>query len=229
MFIRKNSTNVFLQISILFLLPLHLNSIPKITVKLCTSIIIFSVFLACSQKNNRADFENIAFRQGDIILRKGIGVKSRAVLHADSLGVYSHAGIVVLGNSGAMVVHITPGEREKEEKVDKIKIEPVGVFWQSDRAEHGALYRLNNSTAGSIAAQKAMCFLQKGITFDHDYELADTARMYCTELVWQAYLHAGTDITAGKRSEINAPMYSGTYIFPSDIYTNDIFTLIYKF
>jgi hypothetical protein len=67
------------------------------------------------------------------------------------------------------------------------------------------------------------------VHFDHDYRLSDTTQLYCTELVWYVYGLAGTDITGGKRSELNAPLYSGTYIFPSDIYTNEAFSLIYKF
>ncbi len=192
-------------------------------------IVIFAVSLvSCSQKQENS-FENIAFQQGDVIFRKGIGTKSQAVLHADSLGIYSHVGIVVWQDSAFRVVHITPGERAKNETADKIKIETIGDFWRSDRAEYGAVYRLKDNSAGEKAAQQALRLLQKEILFDHNYQLSDTTEMYCSELVWYAYQQAGTDISFGKRSVLNIPLYAGTYIFPSDIYKNDEFVLIYQF
>ena len=193
------------------------------------AVIIFIVaFSACSQKNENL-FETIAFQEGDLVFRKGIGVKSQTVLHVDSLGVYSHIGIVVWQDSIFQIVHITPGERKKDETADKIKMEPISEFWRKDRAEHGAVYRLEDNSLSEKAAQQALRLLQKGILFDHDYQLNDTTEMYCTELVWYAYEQAGKDISFGKRSVLNVPLYAGTYLFPSDIYTNSEFILIYKF
>ena len=192
-------------------------------------ILIFVLLaVACSQKPENP-FENIALEQGDLVFRKGIGLKSQAVLHADSIGVYSHIGIVVLKDSAFQIVHITPGERAEKETVDKIKMESINDFWRKDRAEHGAVYRLKENSLGEMAAQQALRLLQKGILFDHDYQLCDTTEMYCTELVWYAYTQAGIDISFGKRSVLNVPLYAGTYIFPSDIYTNSEFILVYKF
>ena len=200
-----------------------------ITEKIIFTFFIFVVvFAACSRKYEKC-FEHIVFQQGDLVFRRGIGVKSRAVLHVDSLGIYSHVGIVVLKDSVFQVVHITPGERERGENVDKIKIETVSEFWRSDRAKYGAVYRLENNSFGEKAAQEALRLLQKEILFDHDYQLNDTTEMYCTELVWYAYMQAGKDISFGKRSVLNVPLYAGTYIFPSDIYTNREFILIFNF
>ena len=196
--------------------------------KLFRFVIIIFLFISCSQKQQKS-FENIEFQQGDLVFRKGMGVKSRTVLHIDSLGAYSHTGIVVLKDSIFQVVHITPGERENGEKVDKIKIESISEFWQKNKAEHGAIYRLKDNSLGEIAAQQALRLLQKEILFDHDYKLNDTTEMYCTELVWYSYLQTGKDISFGKRSVVNSPLCKGTYIFPSDIYTDNEFILIYKF
>ena len=185
------------------------------------------IFVSCLQKQENP-FENVKFQQGDLIFRKGTGIKSQAVLHADSLGAYSHTGIIVFQDSMFQVVHITPDERENGETVDKIKIEPISDFWRKDRAKHGAVYRLKDNGLGEKAAQQALRLLQKGILFDHNYLLNDTTEMYCTEFVWYSYQKAGKDISNGKRSTLGG-FYAGTYIFPSDIYSNDEFVLIYKF
>ena len=191
-------------------------------------IILLSILTACSQKHKNS-FENIAFKQGDLVFRKGAGAKSQAVLHADSLGIYSHIGIVVMKDSAFQVVHITPGERNDGEKVDRIKIEPISEFWRDDRAIHGAVYRLKENSPSEKAAEQALRLLKKGVLFDHDYQLCDTTEMYCTEFVWYSYSKAGLDISFGRRSVLNVPLYSGTYIFPSDIYTNSEFILIFSF
>ncbi|MDR0619459.1 MAG: hypothetical protein LBG17_06135 [Bacteroidales bacterium] len=194
-------------------------------------LLIFVCVCCCTCKQEDCLERQIKFEQGDIIFRRGYGLKSRAILNVDTSSAYSHCGIVVLteDKGSASVIHITPGERNKDENVDKIKIESIADFWRNDKAKHGAVYRLKNNRWGENAAQEAFRLLEKCILFDHDYQLQDTCTMYCTELVYQAYLKAGKDITFGKRSVLNVPMYSGTYIFPSDIYTNDDFMVIFSF
>jgi len=191
-------------------------------------IFVVAVSVSCKQKQERS-FENIAFQEGDLLFRKGTGLRSRAVLHSDTGGIYSHTGIVVQKDSVFQVVHITPGEREDNEREDKIKIETISDFWKSNKASHGAVYRLKDNVWGGAAAQHALRLLQKGILFDHDYQLDDTTKMYCTELVWYVYAQAGKDISFEKRSVLNVPLYAGTYIFPSNIYSNSDFVLVYNF
>jgi len=65
--------------------------------------------------------------------------------------------------------------------------------------------------------------------FDNDYNLNDSTKMYCSELVWYAFKTAGVDITNKKRSKIDLPVFQGEYIFPSDIQTNKKLKLIYSF
>jgi len=178
------------------------------------------------------DWHTVDFQEGDIVFRRGIGAKSNAVLFADKEGMYSHMGIIVKPDSVFMVVHITPGEREKGEKEDKIKMELPEQFFASDRAQNGAVVRLKEDSLeyAGRAAQEAYRLYRKRILFDHDYSLEDSVKMYCSEMVWHAYLSAGKDISCGRRSKIeSSPIYAGTYIFPSDIFKNDELTLIYKF
>ncbi|MDR1975143.1 MAG: hypothetical protein LBQ31_10830 [Bacteroidales bacterium] len=170
-------------------------------------------------------------RAGDIVFRKGYGVKSRAVLHADKSSVYSHVGIIVQDKEKFFVIHITPEERSKQETVDKTKMERLEDFFASEKAEHGAFMRFADSAEISqSAARQAFRLYKKQVTFDHDYDLSDTNKMYCSELVWYAYNLAGRDITEGRRHVIkNFPIFSGTHIFPSDIYEHEKLKTYYKF
>ena len=197
------------------------------------SCVFLVLFVGCSsgKKKNEIDLSNVRFEEGDIVFRRGLGAKSNAVLYADKEGAYSHVGIIVKQDSEFMVVHITPGEREKNEKEDRIKMESPERFFSSMRAESGAVVRLKDSPDYAEKAAREACRLfRKGILFDHDYLLEDADKMYCSEMVWNAYLSVGKDITGGRRSKIeNFPLYSGTYIFPSDLLKSDEVTLIYKF
>ncbi|MDR1591341.1 MAG: hypothetical protein LBS16_00425 [Prevotellaceae bacterium] len=168
---------------------------------------------------------------GDIVFRKGLGVKSQAITYTDSLSVYSHVGIVVKNDSNFFVVHITPDEREKGATVDRIKMELLRDFFMPSKTRHGMFMRFSDSTEiAAVAAKHAVRLYQKGILFDHDYNLYDTVAMYCTEMVWYAYLLAGRDVTQGRRHVLQGiPRFSGEYIFPSDIHKNSKLYVYFKF
>ncbi len=194
-------------------------------------MLVFLLLGACSGRKKQPDFTWNDWKEGDVVFRKGTSTKSRAVLQADTSGIYSHVGIVVKTDSAWMIVHVTPGERAEGENVDRTKLEYISAFFSPDRAEQGAVGRLIQADSVAFsAAQYAVLFYQSGILFDHDYNLEDSLEMYCSELVWRAYLLAGVDITQGKRNVItNFPLFSGTYIFPSDIYRNKSLEIVYKY
>lgn len=156
------------------------------------------------------------FREGDLVLRCGWGVESRAVVEAGS-SVYSHIGMLHYDEENCqwMVVHAVPDEEEPE----LLKCEPVTDFYAAKRAKCGAWARPDCSD--SVAAAAVRYALQKvaeGVEFDNEYLLSDTTRLYCTELVWQAYLHQGIDLSDGHRHDV--PLLfckDGECIFPADI------------
>jgi hypothetical protein len=83
--------------------------------------------------------------------------------------------------------------------------------------------------AVSGAAREAERLARTALAFDHDYDLDDTTRMYCTEIVWRVFDRAGVDVTEGSRSKVNMPGFRGLYILPTDIENNSRLELIYRF
>ena len=152
-------------------------------------------------------------QEGDLVFRRGRGIASRAVLAADNHSVYSHTGIVVCDSAGWWVVHAVPGE----EGTDRVKMEPLAVFFGSDRALKGAVMRTEDTEVARKAAARAVELSRDNVPFDHDYDLADTTRMYCTELIHHVYACQGLDLTGGKRSRIDLPGFRGDYILPGDL------------
>ena len=161
--------------------------------------------------------DTTAVREGDLVFRCGYGMESKVVTSL-SRGVYSHVGMLHHDSVGGwMVVHVVPGEHSKEEGVDRVKCEPVDSFFSVEKACAGCSYRIEcPDSVAIIAAEYALRKVSEGVEFDHDYDTADTTRLYCTELIWRAYLSAGLNLV--EEPSHPHPMHpSGTgIIFPSD-------------
>lgn len=185
--------------------------------------------LSCKDMKPEQRFENIRIQEGDIVFRRGSSLASRLVLTADHSGIYSHIGIIVRKNDAYMVIHAVPGEN-KPGQPEKVKAESLTSFFSPEKTKAGALMRMNLSrdTLRMIAV-KALEIFERNTLFDHSYDLSDSVRMYCSELVWFSYESAGIDISRNKRSKIDLPPFKGNYIFPSDIQTNKDLNIIFSF
>jgi len=158
--------------------------------------------------------------EGDLAFRCGHGVFSSAVTAAGSDGIYSHIGLLVNDGGTWKVVHAVPRERESAGDFDRVKAEPVETYFRSDRACSGALVHTGLSDAARIATMKstALQYARDSVPFDHDFSLADSTRLYCTELVWRLYLTAGTDLSEGRRRKIHLFSINGDCLMPEHLY-----------
>lgn len=152
-------------------------------------------------------------RNGDLIFREGISFESRAVLEIDS-GAYSHIGILYKGEKGWEVIHAVPGETEGG--IDTVKIEPLAQFLQPDRCVQATTLRTN--TSDEIATRAVRYAKTKvGKPFDNSFDLHDTSAYYCTELIWQAYLRQGIDLSKGRRHRLRLFNTETTCLLPTDL------------
>ena len=158
---------------------------------------------------------------GDIAFRRGEGLVSDMVLFNDADGKYSHIGVIVLHNDSLKVVHAVPGENDTPDDFDRVKIDRIADFFSNKKAIKGEIMRIamtdsQRQIITSSALQKAMTKIE----FDHNYNLEDTTKLYCTELVQLLFSNAGIDLAEGRVTKINCPGLSRKYIMPSDIYKN---------
>lgn len=192
-----------------------------------------SVIFITSCSDKQATTPDIPFEQiraGDILLRRGEGVLSKIVVSNDIDGKYSHIGIAVLTDSGIMAVHAVPGEHDHDSDFDRVKIEPIANFFRSDVAERGAILRYPLEKAQQEKINNDAIEMSRAkIKFDHDYNLADTTKLYCTELIQLLYARIGVDLSEARMTKIQFPGMSGEYIMPSDVYKNDKLVTIYKY
>ncbi|MFO8087301.1 MAG: YiiX/YebB-like N1pC/P60 family cysteine hydrolase [Bacteroidales bacterium] len=171
--------------------------------------------------------DSIDFNNGDIILRRGKSLISQIVLLKDKDSEYSHVGIVVIQNDQPYVVHAVPGEAEKD-MPEYVKMETMQEFLDSEKTVDFAVYTMASpdNTIRQKVAEKALTYFNQHIEFDSEFNLADDSRLYCTELVWQAYKAAGINLIKSY-DKINIPFYKGDFIYPSDIFKNPNFKRLY--
>lgn len=196
--------------------------------------VLLALCLWVSCKDTKAKSQRIMpveiLADGDLVFRRGTGLLSHVVTSASKDGVYSHIGILKKIADEWFVIHAVPDEPDFEGDSDRVKIDSLSRFFMSDRAVRGMIARITEDT---LAASKAACtaceMARQGILFDHDYNLADTSRMYCSELVEFAYRKAGICLSEGRRTQIHVPAMGGTYLMPDDIARNKKLKIIYSF
>lgn len=167
-------------------------------------------------------------RNGDLAFRCGGGVFSRVVTAAGDGGVYSHVGVLVKNGGKWMVVHAVPGEKEFNGDFARVKVESAGKFFAPDRAFRGCLVHTGLADSLRLAAlcSTALRYARDSVRFDGFYDLADSAEVYCTEMVWRLYRRAGIDLSEGRRRHVNMIGLHSECILPEHLlkYTgNDIY------
>ena len=65
--------------------------------------------------------------------------------------------------------------------------------------------------------------------FDHDYDLKDTTKLYCTELLQLLYSHVGIDLSEGRITSISFPGVNADLIMPADVHHNPQLTTIFSY
>lgn len=184
------------------------------------------LFSGCREAEAPRVFPEGEMQEGDLAFRCGMGVFSRAVTTVEDEGVYSHVGILLKDGEDWFVVHAVPGETEFRGDFDRVKKEPLAVFYGPRRAKRGCLVHtgLDDSLKVENLRRTALQMARDSVAFDGDYDLTDSARVYCTELVWRLYRREGIDLSEGRRQRVNALQIHGDCLLPEHLlkYRNNV-------
>lgn len=162
---------------------------------------------------------DVELRSGDLVFRLGGGLTSRAVTTYDRAGRYSHVGLVVDSAGHPMIVHAVPDEHDSPTDSDRVRLDPPEVFFDSFHALSGAVCRHADSVAARRATAYAWRAYRRHAAFDHAYDMADSTRLYCCELVINAFREAGAPLTLPAQHCVSAPWFGiDSCYFPSDLY-----------
>jgi uncharacterized protein YycO len=130
-----------------------------------------------------ADAEVAALQPGDIILRRGHGLVSDMIssVLSEEYDV-SHCGIIAEHDSALWVIHSVSSSVSEADGMQSHRLQAfVG------QSEPGSVIvsRLRTAADRSMIAVRAKELLRRKVPFDHDFDLDDTTRIYCSELVWR--------------------------------------------
>ena len=172
--------------------------------------------------------DTVHLQTGDLVFRRGESRESRAVTTFDRKSDYTHVGMVMNVGGRWMVLHAVPNERATKQEKDSVKLEPIGVFFRSDRALMGGIYRYPLTPADTLRLlHKGLQLYGRHPLFDGQFDLEDTVSLYCTELVWLLYQQAlNVDLSEGRRHHL--PLFP-ELVFCSDILENKQLTEIFAF
>ena len=155
---------------------------------------------------------------GDLIFRRGQSIASRLVLAADARSIYSHVGLLLLDGSEARVVHAVPAETGGDPA--PVRVEPLTSFIDARHTSAVSVRRLEHVRASHYAALSASIasnYARESLPFEDRFDLESQDRLYCTELVWRAYLEAGIDLVDGTFVRLETPFGTGSYLTLSSL------------
>lgn len=205
------------------------------TIKRCILLVTLMTMIglsSCGRHQQRKGCilpDSVELRAGDIVFRLGGGLESHAVTIMDRNGDYSHVGIVIDTMGRKMIVHAVPGEPDFDGDPDRVKLDSVSKFFDSVYALNGAVVRSTDSLSAQRAAKAAMALCHRQILFDDAYDVSDTTKMYCTELVMFVYEKAGVKLVHTEPNHVELPMVSADVYYPSDVYQSKFLKPIYIF
>lgn len=197
---------------------------------LCIRCFFVCLLLSCTKNKSDLKTDLSLYENGDIVFRQGNSSVSNAVLVADEKADYSHVGIVVLVNEVPFVIHACPPEIESFNSDNKIKMDSISVFFSTQYALHGALYRFCDNNIAEKTSENAIQLYNDSISFDYNFDSNDSTEMYCTELVDFVYKKQNVALSGNIRHHVCIPgMNIENCILISDLQNSDKLKKIISF
>ncbi len=207
-----------------------------VPVLLLTIIVVFTSYSFIKLRSSNSNqihksvlvLSKLNLQNGDLIFRRGTSIESHIVLLTDQNSEYSHIGMIYKINGELFVIHTVPKENDADPGY--IKLESIDEFLSDGKATRVAIYRLtqNSSEKVNIASSYAYnCYFKK-FRFDNNYDLVTDIQLYCTELIWKAYMKAGIDLVCSRLRNISFIITNKIMIMPSSILESKLLEKVYS-
>jgi hypothetical protein len=122
---------------------------------------------------------------GDVIVRSGRDITSYQIRElSEKDKTYSHAGIALVMDTNVYIYHIIPPDLDESKADSTLRLEPVEQFTKPAKCFGFGIVRYK-LTGEEIT--RSMHFLDslrnKKMAFDHLFDLTNTDKMYCSEMI----------------------------------------------
>ena len=147
-------------------------------------------------------------QHGDIIMRKGHGSVSDIIDNMYPTGYHlSHCGVVIKDGDSIYVAHTVSSELSQH---DGVQTEDIHKFVRESVRNSIVLVRpkIDSSERHQIA-EASRAFIGRNKPFDYAFDISDTNKFYCTELIYQAYYSVYNQDMFPKRLSTDHPNYLG--------------------
>ncbi len=137
------------------------------------------------EKENRyalSEEEKKLLKNGDVILRYGFGMISDYIVQKfQEPYKISHCGIIMKNDSGTFVIHSESSSMFVKEGVMR---QPLDQFVDASHENSVIVVRhVKNEEYSEDFMRSAQYYLKKEIEFDYSFDIEDTTKMFCSELI----------------------------------------------
>jgi hypothetical protein len=178
------------------------------------SVLYYLIFL--DSENEKSVYYELTsselgmLKEGDILLRQGYGFFSRSIAkYQEAEYPVTHCAMFVNENNELGVIHSLSSSFSDFDGVQK---QPLQRFLNESvpRTLIVVRYKGGQEKINSLI-EKTKEYLSKKIPFDHEFNRADTSKMYCTELFRNIFLEAvSEDIFQAQIERKNVDYYDIT-------------------
>ncbi|MFZ4399049.1 MAG: YiiX/YebB-like N1pC/P60 family cysteine hydrolase [Bacteroidales bacterium] len=124
-------------------------------------------------------------QNGDIILRHGYGLASDIIVKTlNEKYDISHCAIICKNGNQINVIHSVS---QSLSDFDGLQSQTLKRFICDSKENSIIVVRFKNqkNNGNEVLAKRAAYYLSKKLPFDNDFNLNDSSRIYCTELIWR--------------------------------------------
>jgi hypothetical protein len=129
-----------------------------------------------------------SLHDGDIILRHGYGLVSDGIVETLNSDInISHCAILTKDtNNKYMVIHSVS---QSLSDFDGVQSQDLKTFIQDSKKNSVIVvrYRFKPGEDSTLIGKKAKYYLEKKVPFDMDFDLQDSSKIYCAELLWKIF------------------------------------------
>ena len=144
-----------------------------------TTVIVHHATLTEDEKCN--------IQSGDLILRRGEGLVSDQIAYVLRDGPYevTHSGVVIRQGDSLCVVHSIS---DKDNHIDGVIAQTMDNFLLDCRNQSVIVVRYKDMDSHRDEfVQRTMYYLHKNPPFDFGFDIYDSSKVYCAELIWKLF------------------------------------------